>query len=304
MAKSAAALAALVAAALLAGRASAGGDPDLEPGFPVQTYESAGTYHGGPGVHALVGNIDDDPTLEIVVTALANGPLYAFNSDGSPQPGWPVSGVAGAGYALGELSPSSLGLEVFSGHFAGPGRLVAYNGAGVALPGWPRDSANYVATPPSLGDVDSDGLDEIFTEEENWELHGYRADGSSLPGWPVFDEGGQERHTPAICDLDGDGQPEIVSASGSSTPGVYLFGYHRDGTAVGGFPVLLNPDYGYPDTFAAIGDVDGDGAPEIVVVAQQAGIPTVEVLSAGSVQLLHLRQKPPVDLRQLEDLLD
>src|SRR5690348_3656990 len=54
-------------------------DPDLEPGFPVQTYEGAGTYHGGPAIHALVGNIDSDPQLEILATALASGPLYAWN---------------------------------------------------------------------------------------------------------------------------------------------------------------------------------------------------------------------------------
>ncbi len=37
-------------------------DPDLEPGFPVQTYEHEGSYHGGPANHVLVGNIDADPT--------------------------------------------------------------------------------------------------------------------------------------------------------------------------------------------------------------------------------------------------
>src|SRR5262249_8162650 len=65
-------------------------DPDLEPGFPVQTYERPGTWHGGQAINALVGNIDADPTLEILTTALALGPLYAWNADGSPEPGWPV----------------------------------------------------------------------------------------------------------------------------------------------------------------------------------------------------------------------
>jgi hypothetical protein len=190
------------------------GDPDLEPGFPVQTFERAGSYHGGPAVHALVGNIDDDPTLEILVTALAGGPLYAWNADGSPQPGWPVAGIPGAGYAaFGQLSTSFPGLEVFSGHFGD--HLVAYNGAGVALPGWPRAHANYVATPPALADVDGDGLDEAFIEEEDWALHAYRATGTVLPGWPAGGSvGGQERHTPAIADLDGNGDLEIVTASG------------------------------------------------------------------------------------------
>src|ERR1041385_1178949 len=61
-------------------------DPDLEPGFPVQTYETAGSYHGGPANHALVGNIDGDSTLEILASAHASGPLYAWNANGSPEP--------------------------------------------------------------------------------------------------------------------------------------------------------------------------------------------------------------------------
>ena len=255
-------------------------DPDLEPGFPVRTYETAGSYHAGPAIHTLVGNIDGDATLEILVTALAGGPLYAWNSDGSSQPGWPVSGIPGAGYpALGELSTSSPGLEVSSAHWGFPGQLVAYNGAGATLPGWPRDSSNYVATPPALSDVDGDGLDEIFTEEEDWGLHAYRANGSVLAGWPVSGDGGQERHTPAIADLDGDGRPEIVTASGWTSPGVYLHAYHSNGTEVAGFPVLF--DNGYVDTFPVIGDVDGDGAPEIVVVAEAGATPVVKILSAN-----------------------
>jgi len=233
----------------------AGPDPDLEPGFPVQTYETAGSYHAGPAIHTLVGNIDGDPTLEILVTALAGGPLYAWNSDGSPQPGWPVAGPGASYPALGQLSTASPGFEVFSAYWGD--ELVAYNGAGLILPGWPRTNSNYVATPASLADVDGEGLDEIFLEEEDWALHAYRANGTVLPGWPTSGPGGQERHTPAIGDLDGNGDLEIVTASGWTSPGVYILAYHHDGTSVSGFPVLIN---GHVDTFPVIGDVDGDGA--------------------------------------------
>ena len=241
-------------------------DPDLEPGFPVQTYSSGGGYHGGPAINALVGNIDDDPTLEILATALAQGPLYAWNADGSIQPGWPAWGIPGAAYAgLGELSPSSPGLEIVSGHFGD--HIVAYNGAGVILPGyWPRCCINYVATPPGLADVDGDGLDETFIEEEDWFLHAYSANGLGRPGWPSHCDGGQELHTPAIGDLDRDGDLEIVSASGATSLGVYLCAYHHDGRSAVAFPVLVSGNFGYADTFPAIGDVDGDGALEIVVV--------------------------------------
>jgi hypothetical protein len=105
-------------------------DPELEPGFPVQTFEQAGTYHG-LGFITLVGNIDADPQLEIIVSALSAGPLFAWNSDGSVVSGWPVTDVAGSGYpALGELSESFPGLEGFSGHRGAPGHLVGIAGAG------------------------------------------------------------------------------------------------------------------------------------------------------------------------------
>ncbi|MFL5735197.1 MAG: FG-GAP-like repeat-containing protein [Chloroflexia bacterium] len=253
-------------------------DPDLEPGFPVQTYDTAGQYHAGPAIHTLVGNIDADPQLEIIVTALAGGPLYAWNYDGSPQPGWPPGGADGAGYpVLGNFSSAFPGFEIFSGHFwTFPSVELARNGSGTILPGWPH-TINYAGTPGSAVDIDGDGLDEIFTEEEDGALHGYRADGTSLPGWPVGDgTSGQERHTPAIGDIDGDGQVEIVTVSGSTTPGVFLYAYHTSDSLVSGFPVLF-PNDGWPDTFPVIGDVDGNGTQDIVVLA----LDTVKVISGN-----------------------
>ncbi len=263
-------------------------DPDLEPGFPVYTdAEEAGTYSGGPAMLTLVGNIDDQPDLEIVVTALANGPLFAWKSNGSLVPGWPVSDIDGAGYpAMGNLSATFPGLEVFSVHrglYPAHGRLFGYAGNGSLLPGWPRSSANFIREAPSLADVDRDGIDEIFTGEEDRNLYAYRADGSVLPGWPAFDmRGGQTRNTPAIADIDGDGDLEILTMSQPSTPGgVYLFAYHHDGTPVAGFPVQDTESL-VIGHIPSIGDVDGDGSVEIVVashVPNQGG--AVKILSGN-----------------------
>ena len=240
-------------------------DPDLQPGFPVQALHTAGSYHGGPAVHTLVGNIDADPELEILRTDLANGPISAWNHDGSVVPGWPAPGTLGAGYpALGNLSNAHPGLEVFSGHWGFPGKLAAWSGSGAALPGWPRDSANYVATPPALGDVDGDGIDEIFLEEEDWKLHGYRADGTVLPGWPVDETLGGRSATRRPSPTSTATATWRSSPDGTSNGIASLLAYHHDGTAVAGFPVSFP---GYVDTFPVVGDVDGDGAQEIVVAA-------------------------------------
>ena len=245
-------------------------DPDLEPGFPVYALHTAGSYHAGPAIHTLVGNIDLDPELEILVTGLANGPLYAWNHDGTAVPGWPVSLVSRAAYpTLGQLAPDPSSyvpqLDVFAAYYGVQPSLAAFFGTGAVLPGWPRNSANYIATPAALANVNGGVTDEIFVEEEDWKLHGYRADGGVLPGWPASQlVGGQERHTPAVLDLDGDGDLEILTASGSISPGgVSLLAYHHDAAPVSGFPWSTS---GYVDTFPAAGDVDGDGALEVIVV--------------------------------------
>ncbi len=89
-------------------------DPVLEPGFPVTVTHSSGTFMSGPVICVRAGNIDADPQLEILFTGTAQGPLHAWNSDGSHVPGWPVYLHNRAFYpSLGSLSNDFPGLEVF-----------------------------------------------------------------------------------------------------------------------------------------------------------------------------------------------
>ncbi len=255
--------------ALAGGIAFAQGDPDLRRGFPVQTYETGGSYQAGHGIHVLVGDVDGSKRMQIFASGLARGPLYAWGPDGSPTPGWPTGGFDGAVYpALGVLSREMPGMQVFSVSYARENALVARDGAGRTMAGWPRDAANFGSSPAALADVDGDGVDEIFVGEEDWGVHAYYADGKRLPGWPVYDYrfGAQQRFTPAIADIDGDGKPEIAFESNWTTSGQYLFAYHADGSAVAGFPVRL-PSALFAQ-YAVIGDVDGDGELEIVVAAK------------------------------------
>ena len=260
---------------------SAASDPDLKPGFPVRTYHSAGGYQSGPAVHTLVGNFTGNKNLEIVVSGLTSGPLYSISYDKHTGTTLlkQIDTFRGAAYpAMGKLSAAfSNKLQVFTGYFSNqPISLNAYMAPFKTLFGWPRMAANYVASPPSLADVDGDGIDEIFIEEEDGQLHGYKADGTILPGWPVRSNGDQKMHTPAITDLDGDGQMEIISASGwVSTGGVYLYAWHRDGSIVSGFPIQLPG--GYVNTFPVVGD--GDGKKEIVVIESEELITKVKILS-------------------------
>jgi hypothetical protein len=247
-------------------------DSDLKPGFPAKAYTTAIFYQDGPAVHALVGNIDSDPNPEIVVSA---GQLYAYKSDGSVVPGWPVDDNFGAGYpAMGELSKDSPGLEVFSGYldigedYQYHAAMGAYSGTGAPLPGWPQLSQGLIRWPSLLIDIDGDGVDEIFVPKEG-SVYGYRADGSPLPGWPVT-VGGEFVGMLAAADLDGDGRPEIVFGANGK-----LYAYHDNGSTLTGFPVS-----GVWSGYTVIGDVDGDGVPEIIVQGFVYGHTAVVIYSS------------------------
>ncbi len=251
-------------------------DAHLKLGFPQQTFFAGGTVHGGPSLHTLVGNIDDALALEILHTGIASGPLYAWKPDGTAAPGWPRTvatpdGPApeflGAAYpVLGNFTGTGSSLEVFASYLSL--YKAAYGGNGSILPGWPISS--FSKTPPTAADVDGDGVDEIFIEENDGisvaTMASYRADGSRVAGWPITTPtAGGVLATPAVADLDGDGSLEIITVSRGADANVYAF--HHDGRLVSGFPVPIEP-HGGGDHFPVVGDVDGDGKPEIIVVGR------------------------------------
>jgi hypothetical protein len=241
-------------------------DPHIEAGFPAQVFGTTGVYAAGPSLSVLVGNIDEEPTLEIAVTGVAQGPLYIWNADGSYQPGWPFEYATGAAYsALGEMLPSRPGLEIMATYYGDSSQAInAYDSFANLLPGWPLNAKGSIGTPPTFADIDDDGIDEVWVPQQA--LYAYRADGTSLPGWPR----GFPETTPAITDLDGDGDLEVISVgldmNMGATSGLYAF--HHNGDLVAGFPVSLNF---YQRPYPVVGDVDGDGQKEIVVQASRVG---------------------------------
>lgn len=161
-----------------------------------------------------------------------------------------------------------------------------------------RQMNEAIYSSPAVGDVDGDGQKEIFVGTGMyWYLrrkytqpyvYGFRVNMSgtewvleNLPGWPrpVAYPG---MSSPALADLDGDGDLEIIIGSGHngmsepgqcsnspSDPNCYgaVYAWHHNGSPVSRFP-MWPKDYmnknGFVRSSPVVADVDRDGQLEIL----------------------------------------
>ncbi|MCB9265244.1 MAG: T9SS type A sorting domain-containing protein [Lewinellaceae bacterium] len=123
----------------------------------------------------------------------------------------------------------------------------------------------------TLADLDDDGVDDILWGADN-KLLAYSR-GSLL--W--------ERtlsavaiYPPSAGDIDGDGQLEIVLATGGLQASPRLYAFEKDGADVAGWPLNLNNNWVL--VAPTLSDLDGDGAMEIVVSERDYPIGYVHII--------------------------
>ena len=258
--------------------------------------EPDGLWDGFPTTPA-VGDIDGDGDLEVIVEGMDRR-IHAWHHDGTVVEGWPISQWNGdplwrggrSSPALGDLDGDGLPEIVVgtmspmeNGEQDQNATLWALNGDSSLVDGFPVQTEQYIHSSPALGDVDGDRRLEIVVGSGDGMpagranlVYGWNHDGTvlHLPGgsaWP--------RQTvnavvapPAIGDIDGDGELEIVIGEGgySLTSNNKLYAWNADGSLVPGFPVLVpSPsswaDGSYPLQYTPIlADFDGDGTIEIL----------------------------------------
>jgi len=254
--------------------------PGNDADFNGQGNQGYGCY----GENVGIGNIDDDPELEILVT-YDNHQLNAFNHDGT---------------SLLTSSYFTNRQNEYDGQRLGWGQFIRYADPAVEEQhyhlhqgDWPGPSTQmwlqWTASPPSVADINGDGKNEVLgfpngERNEPYEtqafllmvLEGNHGDGERagrrLAGFeklPSSDKPAVRPDgdyyppsgipAPAIANLVGDARPEIVVSLNDG----FVYCFSPEGERLWRYDV----SGGAPRTFSSepvVSDLNGDGRPEVI----------------------------------------
>lgn len=248
-------------------------DPALRPGFPVYVSVPA-EYSTNDWRQPTATDLDSDGPQEILIVEPGDSEgkaarLLVFEPDGTLR--WSRTLVAGAPYSdtpvTGDLDGDGHS-EVLT-DVGNPGQLFAFRADGSTLEGlWPVSPAAH-ALRKSLADLDGDGALEVVAlgaseapaDNSPYVLIVLDAQGHLLQRWPIpgctptVDVPLQH---PASANLDDDPALEIVV--GYNCSAIALFDLSRPEG-----PVWTTSTSGHVYGSPTIGDINGDGHPEIIV---------------------------------------
>ncbi|MFQ5719933.1 MAG: FG-GAP repeat domain-containing protein [Acidobacteriota bacterium] len=209
-----------------------------------------------------VADLGDDRGL-VTIFHERDGTVHAVAADGTPfwtdRPVVSPSGVSTMP-AAGDLDGDGLD-EVL----VAVGRLFALSTHGDILPGWPfagglpqRDGFSSF-TPIAARLEPGDPLRVLAGSGPRGRVFALDRTGETLPGWPVIVPAGDfpSRSLVAVGDVTGDDIPEVVTIDIFNGN---LLAYDPDGILLPRFPV----DVPLRTEEPTLGDLDGDGAREIV----------------------------------------
>ena len=172
---------------------------ELIPGFPL-------TLSSDISTSSTIANIDIDDELEIVIGA-TDGNLYIFNHDGSSFQTFLSGGAICSGLSIADLDQDGLMEIVFN---TNDNLLHAWEPeTQMELDGWPVSIHNQSITEPIIVDINNDLMLEVISATIIGDIYITKHDGSSFENFPFISDDSIQ-YTPAIGDLDGDSDYEII----------------------------------------------------------------------------------------------
>ncbi len=241
----------LAAAGALAGSvahpqpASAAG-PTAHAALPISlTWQQTLPDAGGPIAESSPSVATLDGGGASVVVGDRSGNLWAFHLDnGSPVRGWPAHTGGAPIDSTPSVTPDGRGTDdvfVGAGNAANPGvgGYYAFDSSGTEVWGQNAPDPNGLhGVQASMAVGNLNGVTSVVAPSLGQDEYAFDAgNGSILPGWPFFtaDSGFA---TPALADLYGNGQTEVVEG-GDSSPGLaygqtYTAGGHLRVIGAGG----------------------------------------------------------------------
>lgn len=220
-----------------------------------------------------IADLDGDGKGEVVIGDSA-GYLTCLRSGGELLWRVQTDGSFGSGPAIGDLNGDG-SPEVVIGS---QDRLLCLDAQGNWL--WERQFGDSCESAPVLADLEGDGRMEIIVGTGRLESHLYVLDGvTSEVRWRFKTEAGIDSSI-AAADLDGDGLLEVVFGDDRAVlrcltaRGEERWRFQFEGSAAGSPRLPSAP---------AVGDVDGDGRPEIVAAAHD-GTEIVVLDTEGAVE--------------------
>jgi len=250
---------------------------------------TSGVAGGNMGMPA-VADIDNDGREEIVAGVpdfdASTLRLFAFHSDGTSVTGFPVALTMDFQPSLVIADVDGDGYKdiVIQGNSGIPRNMTIVGHSGNVLSQWMlpvQHSGAAIVSTPAVGNFDDDPELEIVVAEPSefaghdsssntWNstgvIHVFNLDGSEVSGWPRYTQG-ITFSSPVVADIDGDGHEDVIvghmyygGVRDYTLGGVDI--YDRHGISLPGWPALRGVEFW---STPAVGDLDGDGVPEIAV---------------------------------------
>ncbi len=267
-------------------------DGTIRPGWPQFTGYNA-DFPANCGIKVCTGayaapvvvDLDGDGYMEVIAGGFSHK-IFIWNYLGQVRPGWPIDiwdGIA-ASVAVGEIDgDGALDIVVGSdveqncadckpfGVLTKGGIYSAWRQNGTLIAGWPVAVDAFAWSSPAIGDLDANGTNEVVAGS------GYFPEGPASRGravtawnrngsikWRVGTNG-NVLSSPLLADINADGQLETIVGD---TAG-YLYVISSAGAlmwASNGVIAVTKPNgHGSINGSPSVGDLTGDGVPEIAV---------------------------------------